>query len=65
MGDIMRIGRYEVISKETVDATAEIIGENSAAWKALQLSKKMKSPVFLKDGNSILVMEKEKLETVK
>ena len=51
----------EEIPVGALELTAKIIGSESASQRALDEGKKCKDPVYLKHGDTIIVMEREDL----
>jgi hypothetical protein len=56
---------FKILKKEVVEATANIIGENSAAAKILKEAEKYNDPIFIKTRDTIFVMEKKDMVFVK
>ena len=59
----MKVAKFELIPKETVEITAEIMGKNSASYNALQEAKKYKHPVFAKQNGILIVFENPTIDS--
>ena len=55
----------KVIDRKIIEATAKIIGMNSAAAKVLDDAKNYDEPVFIKHGHTLFVTEKNTLDHLK
>jgi len=55
----------QIIKREVVEATAKIMGENSAAAMVLEEAKLYDNPVFLKVENTLLVTSQNTIDQMK